>query len=152
MAYHWAYHRATKHWAQPSPDVFLRDYDVDGDDDEEEESADVLDNEECEAVRDVDLRHQHVQSVGGKVGEYETKQEEWGRFLCRTLHLPAKVEWSHTQEQGRPEHRGADEGSGQGDVVQEVIDTSLDAAHGQFLLSGFSYDHDLLSEPCVYFF
>ena len=50
-----AQHRAPKDWTQPGPDVLLPNNYVEGSQHQEEKAQDVLDEEEKEAVGDVDL-------------------------------------------------------------------------------------------------
>ena len=146
-----AEHGAGEDRAQPWSDVLLPDHDVQGGQHEEEKAQDVLDEEEEEAVGDVDLGDDQVEGIGEEADDREAGDEDHGGLLRGGRQWGA----AETKWRGEEEEEGADagweeQGDGEGDVVEEVVEPRLHRAHSQLLLPRRSDRHNLLAKSRVH--
>ena len=103
---------------------------MEGSQHQEEKAQDVLDEEEEEAVGDIDLRDDQVQGVGEEADQSEAGNQHWGRLVGGWRERgTAKTERGGEEEEERTNAGRQDKGGTEGDVVEEVIEAGLDRAH-----------------------
>ena len=123
---------------------------MEGSQHQEEKAQDVLDEEEEEAVGDVDLRDDQVQGVGEEADQSEAGDQHRGRLVGGWRERgTAKTERGGEEEEERADAGRQDKGGTEGDVVEEVIEAGLDRAHCQLLLPRGSYNHHLFPQASV---
>ena len=145
-----AQHRAPKDWTQPGPDVLLPNDYVERSQHQEEKAQDVLDEEEEEAVGDVDLGDDQVQGVREEADESEAGNQHRGRLVRGWRERgTAKTKRGGEEEEEGAYAGGQDEGDTERDVVEEVVETGLDRADCQLLLPGGSDRNHPFPQPSV---
>ena len=117
---------------------------------QEKKAQDVLDEEEEEAVGDVDLRDDKVKGVGEEADKSEAGDQHRGRLVGWWRERgTAKAERGGEEEEERADAGRQDEGGTEGDVVEEVVEAGLDRAHRQLLLPRCSDRHHLFPQASV---
>ena len=91
-----------------------------------------------------------MKGVGEEADKSEAGDQHRGRLIgWWRKRGTAEAEWGGEEEEERADAGRQDEGGTEGDVVEEVVEASLDGAHRQLLLPRCSDRHHLFPQASV---